>query len=252
MNYDGEIIAMKRTAIITGATRGIGRGLFHRLAKSKANIATIYHKDVDSASRFESEAKKGGIEYIIEKMDITDFEHIPKFVEKVINKFGRIDYLINNVGVDIWGDIADISLKEWEKSQDVILNAPFIFCKHVLPIMRKQKFGRIINIGASSKNYMTGVPGLAPFSVNKAALTVFTKTLALEEIKYGITVNMVAPGSTRDAGVIPEKNRIPISQIPIGRRVEIDEVVDAIMYFLSENANGVTGQFVGVNGGLST
>lgn len=118
--------------------------------------------------------------------------------------------------------------------------------------MRAQQFGRIVNIGASSKDYFKGTPGLGPFGIHKAALTVFTKTLALEEIINGITVNMVAPGSTRDAGTNPEERRIPVTLIPIGRRVEIDEVVDAIMYFLSDKANGVTGQFIGVNGGLST
>lgn len=104
----------------------------------------------------------------------------------------------------------------------------------------------------TTKDYYKGAVGVGAFGVHKAALTVLTKTLALEEIKYGITVNMVAPGSTKDAGTNPEEKRIPISSIPIGRRVEIEEVVDAIMYFLSDNANSVTGQFIGVNGGLST
>lgn len=245
-------MTLPRTAIITGATRGIGRGLFHRLAKSNVSIATVYHKDVDSAKRFEREAKERCVEYLIEKFDIADLGQIPAFVEKVLKKFGRIDYLVNNVGIYTAGNIIDVSLEQWKVSQDIILNAPFIFCRSVLPIMRRQKFGRIINIGASSKNYMTGVAGLAPFSINKAALALFTKTLALEEIENGITVNMIAPGSTKDAGTNPEEARIPISQIPIGRRVEIDEVVDAIMYFLSDNANSVTGQFIGINGGLST
>jgi 3-oxoacyl-[acyl-carrier protein] reductase len=88
--------------------------------------------------------------------------------------------------------------------------------------------------------------------VHKAALAIFTKTLALEEISYGITSNMVSPGSTAKAGILMEEERIPLSRIPLGRRASIEEVTDAIMYFLSDSATGVTGQLIGVNGGQST
>lgn len=118
--------------------------------------------------------------------------------------------------------------------------------------MRSRGFGRIVNIGASSKNYIQGAPGLSPFGIHKAALTVFTRTLALEEIKYGITVNMVAPGSTLGAGGKPKAERIPVSALPLGRRVDISEVVEPIIYFLSEAAAAVTGQVIGVNGGICT
>jgi len=98
---------------------------------------------------------------------------------------------------------------------------------------------------------MKGQAGLAPFGINKAALQIFTQTLALEEIENGITANMVARGSTADAGVNKEEDSIPISKIPIGRRMTRDEVTEAILYFLSENAESVTGQFIGINGGCS-
>ena len=110
----------------------------------------------------------------------------------------------------------------------------------------------IINIGASSKDYYKGAPELAAFGIHKAALMVLTKMVAMEEIGNGITVNMVAPGSTDGAGTLPENERIPISSIPLGRRVLVEEVVDAVMYFLSDSANSVTGQVLGVNAGLST
>ncbi len=248
---EGNLMS-KRTAVIPGATRGIGRGLFHRLGKLGVNVATVYHADETAALRFQEEAKELGIGYHIEKMDIRDFKGIELFIAKVHEKFGRMDYLVNNVGIDDCKPIFDESMEEWRMSQDIILNAPFFMSKLVLQYMREQKFGRIVNMGASSKDYYNGAAGLGPFGVHKAALTVLTKTLALEEIRNGITVNMVAPGSTKDAGVNPEGKRIPVSQIPIGRRVEIDEVVDAIMYFLSDNSNSVTGQFIGINGGLST
>lgn len=133
-----------------------------------------------------------------------------------------------------------------------LINAAFLLSRLALAPMRAQGFGRIINIGASSKNYLSGQGEAGAFGVHKAALLVLTRTLALEEMANGITVNMVAPGSTKDAGTIPEAQRIPIAHIPLGRRVEIHEVVEAVMYFLSDLAGSVTGQCLGVNGGLST
>ena len=242
----------KRVAIITGATKGIGRGLFLRLSSLGVNIATIYHRDEKAAEEFKKDAENAGVRCLIQKCNVSDYQGLCSFVEKTYNQFGRIDFLINNIGVDVFKKIEDVSWDEWKLSQDIILNAPVYLCKVVLPYMRMQKFGRIVNIGASSKDYYKGAPGLGPFGIHKAALTVFTKTLALEEIQNGITVNMVAPGSTRGAGSNPEEKRIPISQIPLGRRVEVEEVVDAILYFLSNGAGAVTGQYIGVNGGLST
>jgi 3-oxoacyl-[acyl-carrier protein] reductase len=243
---------MKKTIIITGATRGIGKGLFDRLSSEPFNLAAIYHSDDQSAELLKSSCIDKNIDFVIEKINVADFKQIQLFIDHVIEKYGRIDYLINNVGTSIFKTIYDTTLDEWKESQDILLNAPFVLCKAVLPVMRQQQFGRIVNIGASTKDYMKGAAGIGLFAIHKAALTVLTKTLALEEIKHGITVNMVAPGSTKDAGTIPEENRTPVSQIPIGRRIEIDEVVEAIMYFLSEKAGGTTGQFIGVNGGAST
>jgi 3-oxoacyl-[acyl-carrier protein] reductase len=243
---------MKKTIIITGATRGIGKGLFNRLSSEPFNFATIYHSDDKSADLLKTACLDKNIDFVIEKINVKDFKQVQLFVDNVIRKFGRIDHLINNVGTNTFKTIYDTSLDEWEESQDIILNAPFVLSKCVLPIMRQQQFGRIVNIGASTKDYMKGVAGIGLFAIHKAALTVLTKTLALEEIKHGITVNMVAPGSTKDAGTIPEENRTSISQIPIGRRIEIEEVVEAIMYFLSDKAGSTTGQFIGVNGGSST
>lgn len=242
----------KRVAIITGATRGIGLGLFEKLISRGVSVATVYHRDGEAAVAFQKKAEEVGVDCLIQKVNVTDYERIDGFIQAVINQFGQIDYLINNVGGDIFKTVYDMSFDEWLTAQNLILNAPVYLCKKVLPYMRQRGFGRIINIGASSKNYIQGAPGLSPFGIHKAALTVFTRTLAMEEIQYGITVNMVAPGSTRGAGGKSEAERIPVSAIPIGRRVEVEEVVAPILYFLSDAAAAVTGQVVGVNGGMST
>jgi NAD(P)-dependent dehydrogenase (short-subunit alcohol dehydrogenase family) len=241
-----------RVAVITGATKGIGHGIAKRLIAAGVDVATIYHRDNEAADRFRKAAEANGGRTIVERLNVTDFSALNRFVSVVLKEFGRVDYLINNVGIDIFKPVHDLTFDEWRVSQDVILNAPFLLCKSVIHTMRKQGNGRIINIGASSKDYMKGTPGLGAFGVHKGALAIFTKTLALEEMANGITVNMVAPGSTRNAGTFPEEKRIPIGSIPLGRRIEIDEVVEAVMYFLSDHAGSVTGQCIGVNGGLST
>jgi len=248
----GIELVEKRVAIITGATKGIGLGLAEKLLAQGIAVATVYNRDEEAAATFLSKFKQTGVACLIQKIDVADYEGMDKFVDSVIEEFGQIDFLINNVGGDIFKTVYDMTFNEWLSSQNAILNAPVFLCKKVLPHMRKRRYGRIVNMGASSKNYLQGAPGLSPFGIHKAALTVFTRTLALEEIGHGITVNMVAPGSTRGAGGKPEEERIPVSAIPIGRRVEINEVLEPILYFLSDAAAAVTGQVIGVNGGMST
>ncbi len=241
-----------RAAIVTGGTRGIGKGICRALISRGVRVATLYHQDEESARAFSREAEATGIPFRIARVDVADFGGLEAFVRSTVEAFGRLDYLVNNVGVHLFKRIGDLSLEEWRLSQETILNAPFVLSRLVLPAMRERRFGRIVNIGASSKNYLQGAPEMGAFGIHKAALTVLTKTLGLEEIPSGITVNMVAPGSTQGAGDVPEEQRIPISRIPLGRRVEIGEIIEAVMYFLSEQSSGVTGQCLGVNGGLST
>lgn len=241
-----------RTAIITGATHGICLRLAERLLEKGVRIATIYKTNDEQAKAFADTISAENSESIVIKGDVTDKNNLKMLTQKVIENWGRIDFLINGVGTDISAPIEELSEEDWLLSQEIILNVPFRLIKYCLPIMHQQCFGRIINIGASSRNYMEGQSGLAPFGVNKGALNILTKTLAIEEISKGVTVNMVAPGSTAEAGINKEEDRIPLSRIPIGRRMTKDEVTEAIIYLLSENAACVTGQFIGVNGGCST
>ena len=115
--------------------------------------------------------------------------------------------------------------------------------------MRNNKYGRIINMGAGSANYLTGNFGYAPFGIMKGSLILFTKELAVEEIKNGITVNMIGPGSTKDAGTNPEENRIPVSDLPLGRRIFIDEIIRTVNFFVDPENSSTTGQVINVCGG---
>jgi NAD(P)-dependent dehydrogenase (short-subunit alcohol dehydrogenase family) len=247
-----ELPMNKRVAVVTGATRGIGKGIFRRLLREGHSVATIHHRDENAAEVLRQEAIQAGVACIVKNLDVSQLAALPRFIEEVQEQFGRVDFLINNVGIDDFNSVYELSLDDWRKSQDIILNAPFVLMKAVLPLMRRNGFGRIVNIGASSNDYLKGARNAGAFGVHKAALSVLTKTVAVEEMAHGITVNMVAPGSTAGAGILEEKDRIPVSAMPLGRRVSVDEVVAAVMYFLSEEAGAVTGQVLGVNGGMST
>jgi 3-oxoacyl-[acyl-carrier protein] reductase len=242
----------KPVAVITGGTRGIGRATALRLAKRGVRIATTYHRDEHAATELSTELSRLEVAAWVSRCDVRDFARLRAFAQEVVSRFGRVDYLINNVGIDIFKSVEAVTFDEWRLAQDVILNAPFVLTKEILPGMRQQHFGRIVMLGASSRDYDKGAPGIAPFGVHKAALKVLTRTLAMEEIRHGITVNMVAPGSTQGAGSLPEEQRIPLTALPLGRRVLIDEVVDAIDYFVSAAAASVTGQCLGINGGMCT
>lgn len=241
-----------RVAVITGATHGIGFRLAERLAAKGVRIAAIYKSNDDQAHSLAESIASLKSESVIIKGDVLEKDKLKELIDSATDKWGRVDFLINNVGIDKWSPVSELSEEDWLLSQEIILNVPFRLIKLCLPIMHEQHFGRIIMMGASSRNYMEGQAGFAPFGVNKGALNILTKTLALEEISKGITVNMAAPGSTAESGVNKEEDRIPLSKIPLGRRMARDEVTEAILYFLSENAGSVTGQFIGINGGCST
>jgi NAD(P)-dependent dehydrogenase (short-subunit alcohol dehydrogenase family) len=241
-----------KVALVTGGTRGIGRAVVLRLAAAGASIATLYHRDEEAAAALSEELTALGAPHLVSRCDVRDFEALRRFSGEVLARFGRIDYLVNNVGIDIFQRVEEVSFEQWREAQDVMLNAPFVLTREILPGMRARHFGRIVMIGASSRDYEKGAAGLAPYGVHKTALKVLVRTLAMEAIGAGITVNMVAPGSTSDAGTIPEERRIPVSSIPLGRRVLPDEIAAAVGYFLSAEAGATTGQCLNVNGGLAT
>lgn len=240
-----------RVAVITGATHGIGLRLAQRLAERGVRVATIYRSNDAQAGQFAQHMASLSVDHWIIKGDVTQKENLERLIQGASERWGRIDFLVCNIGIDISAPVAQLSDEQWLLSQEIMLNAPFRLIRRCLPILREQRFGRIVTLGASSRDYTKGQAGLAPFGVHKAALRVLTQTVALEEIGNGITANMVAPGSTADAGVNREEDRIPLTRIPIGRRMSTDEVTEAILYFLSPNAGAVTGQFIGVNGGCS-
>mgnify|MGYP001606201301 CR=1 FL=1 len=165
-----------------------------------------------------------------------------KFVDRVHRCFGRIDYLVNNVGTDTAAAVHDVSPEEWHRSQDVLLNAPFYLSKAVLPHMRGRRFGRIVNIGAAAAAAKAGA-GMGAYAASKAGVLKLTESLADEAKNDGITVNAILPTTIDTAA-----NRKDMPRADFSKWVQPDEIAALIEYLLSDKASAVTGANIPIAG----
>ncbi|MDR3180186.1 MAG: acetoacetyl-CoA reductase [Holosporaceae bacterium] len=237
---------MKKIALVTGGTRGIGGGIARRLKEAGYRVAANYHKDVAAAQKFHAETA-----IPIFSWDVSDYESCARGVEDVCAMMeGSIDILINNAGITRDGMLHKMEPSSWQLVLDTNLTSVFNMCRLVIGPMREKKFGRIINM--SSVNGVKGQIGQSNYSATKAGIIGFTKSLALESASRGITVNAVAPGyiSTDMTDAIREDVREKIvAGIPMGRFGKIDEIAQAVLYLVDENASYVTGITLNINGG---
>jgi len=240
-----------KVAIVTGGARGIGRAIALRLAEEGAHVAIA---DILDATPVVEEIKKMGREALYVKTDITDPEQVKNFVQKVLEKFGKIDILINNAGITRDALIHKMTKEDWDKVIDVNLTGAFNMIKAVVNHFIERKQGKIINI--SSVVGQRGNIGQANYAASKAGLIGLTKALALELARYGeINVNAVAPGFVKTAMTekIPEKiKKMFIDMIPFHRFAEPEEIADVVVFLASDRARYITGQVIGVNGGFYT
>jgi acetoacetyl-CoA reductase len=237
---------VKKIALVTGGTRGIGGGIARRLKEAGYRVAANYHKDVAAAQKFHAETA-----IPIFSWDVSDYESCARGVEDVCAMMeGSIDILINNAGITRDGMLHKMEPSSWQLVLDTNLTSVFNMCRLVIGPMREKKFGRIINM--SSVNGVKGQIGQSNYSATKAGIIGFTKSLALESASRGITVNAVAPGyiSTDMTDAIREDVREKIvAGIPMGRFGKIDEIAQAVLYLVDENASYVTGITLNINGG---
>lgn len=239
----------KKTAIITGASKGLGEHIALCLAKSKFNLILTYNSDKKNAEKIQKNISKITKSEIM-KCNVTKFSDISSIVKKTIQHFGRIDLLVNNAGIHYDSTVAKMNNDIWDSVLNTNLNGTFFFSKAVLPQMKKQKFGRIINI--SSYVAFTGLAGAANYVAAKAGIIGFSKSLAREVAKDNITVNVIAPGYF-DTGMfyhLPKNIRKKIiEEIPskrLGKPNEVSELIKIL--FISEY---LTGQTFVLDGGYS-
>jgi len=246
MNYDFR----DKVAIVTGASRGIGRGIALELAKNGANIVGIYLSNKKMAKQTYDEIRKIGVDGDFFKCDVSDETEVLRLRNRVLENFGNVDFLINNAGIHQHLKSWELSLKDWKKVIDTNLTSVFIVTKAFMLGMMKQKFGRIVNI--SSCVAYTGTDHEIHYAASKAGIIAVTKSFALEIAKYNINVNAIAPGYiATDMVVLDSKEEKKVSRsIPKRRIGEPDDIAKTVSFLCSDGADYITGQMFHVNGGL--
>ena len=238
-------------SIVTGSAQGIGEAISLALAREGAKLVLA---DINEGKleRVRREAKKIGSEVLLVKADISRSEDIERVVETTIDRFKRIDLLVNNAGICSRSPISEISESKWNQLINVNLKGTFFLSQKVLNLMKKQRGGKIINI-ASLAGKVGGIAVGADYAASKAGVISLTKSLAKEAGPYGINVNCVCPGvvSTKMTSSLPKRVIEEYKKaIPLGRIGSSEDVANAVLFLASEKAGYITGEILDVNGGL--
>lgn len=240
----------ERAVLITGGSRGIGKGIAFGLAREGARIAISYRSNKNAAQNTLRQLQSQGVEALCIEADATNAEIVDSLVSHVIDRFGRIDILVNNVGEFNWKPVIESAIGEWEAILRSNLLSVFYASKTVLPAMRRQRWGRIINLGAVGAERAFGQATISAYAASKAAVVAFSRSLAVEEAKHGITVNVINPSNIDEKDLtIDEARRMRDSRFPIGRPPSAEDVSAAVKFFASESADYITGQVLNVSGG---
>lgn len=242
----------KKTAFITGAARGIGKEIAIKLAKEGYDVAINYRKMNDELEQLKAQIEQEcNVKCTLVQGDVSKFEDAEKMVKEAAQALGKIDVLVNNAGITKDGLLMRMAKEDFESVIDINLVGTFNVTRNVIPLMIKQKSGRVINI--SSVVGVAGNAGQTNYSASKAGIIGFTKSLAREVASRNILVNAVAPGfiATDMTSVLNDAQKENIStQIPLKRMGTAEDVANLVKFLASEEASYITGQVINVDGGM--
>ena len=240
-----------KVALVTGSSMGLGKAFALDLARAGAKVVVNNRTGGELAETVVKEIEKVGVEAALVPCDIGDPESVAKMVDTIVSRFGRIDILVNNAGISIDGTTVKYDPKAWDRIFKTNIYGAFHCSKYCLPSMIEHGWGRIINI--SSLVGQIGVIGTPAYAASKAGIIGFTKTLAKEVARKGITVNCISLGYFEGGGLletVPDKIAKEIlAAIPVGRWGKSEEISSAINYLVSDAAAYITGQTLNINGG---
>ena len=244
-----------RVAIVTGGARGIGFGIAERLAQDGAHvvIADVLEEAADSAARLTKE----GLQAQARRLDVSDEREIARFVSAVAAQLGRIDILVNNAGISPKNAgqkflVEETTFDNWSRVMAVNLTGPFLLCRECIPVMRKLRGGRIVNITSQSARTRPEATS-GHYAASKAGLMGLSRALANEVGKDGITVNCVAPGAIETpmmATFSPERRAGLLARVPVGEMGRPADIAGAVSFLASDDGRYITGTTIDVNGGM--
>jgi len=241
----------KRTVLITGGSRGIGRGICIAFAQTGCRIFFNYSSASDAAAETEKLVAEAGGQATGIQVNVASEKEVAEFVRRVLDETGRIDVLVNNAGITRDGLIVRMKEADWDDVLNINLKGTFNCIKAVTKTMMKQRAGRIINV--SSVVGVSGNPGQANYVASKAGIIGLTKGVAKELASRGITANVVAPGyvdTDMTTSLSDKAKEMMISQIPLGRVGTPEDIAAAVVFLASDQAAYITGQVIQVNGGM--
>ena len=232
-----------KTALVTGAARGIGRGIALALAEAGYDLVIHCRNSREQAENLRLEAEAFGAKAFVLQADVSDSEQARELVLEAAKLLGSLGVLVNNVGNYAKGPLSEFPLEDWHEMFNTNLHSSYYTCRAAIPIMRAQRHGRIINLGFAGATNLISRPNQTAYVIAKTGVTLLTKAIAKSEAAHGITANVIAPG------VIENSISQPVHEIPAGRLGHIQEVSSAVLYLLSEHSQYITGQTLEVSGG---
>lgn len=230
-------------ALVTGAAKGIGQAVVLALAGAGYDVAVHYRSSAAEAEKTAQEARSRGVRAQTFQADVTRVAEAEALIRNVYGALGSLDVLVNNVGNYHQGPLAELSVETWLEMFDSNLHCTFYLCRAALPLMQNAGRGRVINLGFTGAEMLKARPSIAPYSIAKTGVILYSKALAKTYAGDGITVNVVSPG------VMENSAAQPADPVPLGRSGKLSELSSAVLYLVSEDAAYVTGVTLEVAGG---
>jgi NAD(P)-dependent dehydrogenase (short-subunit alcohol dehydrogenase family) len=238
-------------AVVTGADRGIGRGIATGLARAGCRVAVNYQRSPEMANVVVADLAGHGVDAFAVQADVRRRDEVTAMIDRVVERFGRLDVLVNNAGVQTWRPFLDVTEDEWDLVIDTNLKGCFLCTQAAARHMRANGGGSIVNIGSGSNK--TPFPSLVAYTASKGGIEMLTKVSALELGRFQIRVNCVAPGAVeidRTRLEMPDYAGTMGRITPLGRVGTPSDIADAVVFLAGEGARFITGQTIAVDGGL--
>ena len=233
-------------ALVTGAARRTGRSIALALAEAGADIAVHYYRSEEEALQLVEEISRGGQRAQAIGVDLNDADATAKAFAKVASELGGLDILVNNASGIIWKSLSQMSIAEWHQGVSETLHITYHACQAALPFLRQSGQGRIINLIDVDADAIVAVPKLTPYKIGKTGVLMLTRTLAVSEAPFGITVNGLSPGTLNNSERKPS-----LDQIPAGRYGTPQEVARAAVFLAHPDSSYITGSNLKISGGYS-